>query len=72
MSINVFLLHVCSNTFFLQVQIVSVLHNAKRIPKDKIAVLTPYSSQKDVILHHMNTQGLSGITVQTVTESQGM
>ena len=59
-------------TLFLQAQIVSVLHNAKRIPKDKIAVLTPYSSQKDVILHHLSMQGLPGITVQTVTESQGM
>ena len=58
--------------FFLQVQIVKVLHRTKRIPEDEIAVLTPYSSQKDVILNEISKEGLSEITIQTVTESQGV
>ena len=58
--------------FFLQVQIVKVLHRTKGIPEDEIAVLTPYSSQKDVILSEISKEGLSDITIQTVTESQGV
>ena len=63
-------LHI-KNIFFLQVQIVKVMHKIKRISKDQIAVLTPYTSQKEVILNALSNQGFSEITVQTVTESQG-
>ena len=43
----------------------------KGISKDQIAVLTPYTSQKEVICNALRDQGFSEITVQTVTESQG-
>ena len=42
----------------------------KGISEDQIAVLTPYTSQKEVILNVLRN-GFSKITVQTVTESQG-
>lgn len=47
------------------------MHKIKRISEDQIAVLTPYTSQKEVICNALRNEGLSEITVQTVTESQG-
>ena len=55
----------------MQTKIVKVMHK-KGISKDQIAVLTPYTSQKEVICNALGNQGFSEITVQTVTESQGI
>jgi len=54
------------------VEIVAVLCRVKKIREEDVAVLTPYSSQKAVILDKIEGKGLSGVTVQTVTESQGI
>jgi len=54
------------------VEITAVLAKVKRIQEEEIAVLTPYSSQKDVIISKMKRQRLFKVTVQTVTESQGI
>ena len=53
-------------------EIVTVLCRVKKIREEDVAVLTPYSSQKAVILDKIEGKGLSGVTVQTVTESQGI
>ena len=58
--------------YCLQVEIIAVLCRVKRIREEEIAVLTPYSSQKDLIASKMKRQRLLKVTVQTVTESQGM
>ena len=52
-------------------EIAAVLVKVKKMQEEKIAVLTPYSSQKDLIASKMKRQRLK-VTVQTVTESQGM
>ena len=56
----------------MQVEIVAVLCKVKGIREEQVAVLTPYSSQKDLITTKMKRQKLLKVTIQTVTESQGM
>lgn len=51
-------------------EIVTVLCRGKKIKEDDVAVLTPYSSQKALILDKMEEKSLA-VIVQTVTESQG-
>ena len=51
-------------------KIVECLCYAKNVKENEIAVLTPYSSQKDLLLSKLGKKGIN-VAVQTVIESQG-
>lgn len=55
-----------------QVSIAKTLVQRHHVPNREIAVLTPYSAQKEEIKKRMNAQHLGDILVKTITESQGM
>ena len=42
-----------------------------KVATTEIAVLTPYSAQKAEIKKQMEKQGITGVEVKTITESQG-
>ena len=56
----------------LQVDIIEALQSAKRNKKEepKIAVLTPYKAQKELVKESVKKKKLK-VTVGTINESQG-
>jgi len=53
------------------VEIAEVLIHAHKISSGQIAVLTPYSAQKEEIKIQLTKRKVTGVTVKTITESQG-
>ena len=56
--------------YILQVEIATILHKVHKVGVEQIAVLTPYSAQKNVIEKKMKEAELK-IKVASITESQG-
>ena len=54
-------------TMALQTQIVNVLIEKFKVKPDKIAVLTPYSAQREEIKRQLDNK----VEIKTITESQG-
>jgi superfamily I DNA and/or RNA helicase len=50
---------------------VKVLHKRHKVSTSCIAVLTPYSAQKNLIEEKMKEAKLNNIKVASITESQG-
>ena len=58
--------------YHTQVDIAQKLVCGYHVPSHQIAILTPYSAQKEVINEKLQqTTVLSGIPAKTITESQG-
>ena len=58
---------------FNQIEIARILHCKHKIPLEEIAVLTPYSAQKNKILKMVKKpdETLCNLKVASITESQG-
>ena len=54
-----------------QIQIARVIHQVYKAKLSEIALMTPYRAQKDCVKQLANVAGLDGLTVATITESQG-
>ena len=54
-----------------QAYIAHVLHTKHGVPVAKLAALTPYSAQREELRKQLNRRALPGVTVKTITESQG-
>ena len=50
---------------------INVLYNKHGIPGESIAVLTPYTAQKEYLTRNIPDNLKKAITVASVTESQG-
>ena len=55
-------------------EIAKLLHNKYNVPVTELAVLTPYTSQKDVIkkIVKQGPKYLENLLVASINESQGM
>ena len=52
-------------------EIVEVLIHTHKISSSEIAVLSPYSAQKEEIKIQLTKRKVTGVAVKTITESQG-
>ena len=55
-----------------QVDIAEHLLSNYHVNPEEIAVITPYSAQKEEIKTKLKKRGVDGIAVKTITESQGV
>ena len=56
--------------FLLQIEIATTLHKVHKVGMEQIAILTPYSAQKNLI-DKKTKQAKLKIKVASITESQG-
>ena len=56
----------------MQAEIVKFLMgHPHKIKAETLAVLTPYSAQKEEIIKSLKDRGITDVTVKSITESQG-
>ena len=59
--------------FSFQIKIAGVLLSEYNVPVKEIAILTPYSAQKNKLLKMVDSSNLlQGLKVASITESQGV
>ena len=63
----------CTYKINIQVEIARVLHRDHGVPVEEIAILTPYSAQKDKIQKESQaTRDIRKLKVASINESQGL
>lgn len=58
--------------FWMQADIVQVLMSRHKVKAETLAILTPYSAQKEEISKSLKGRGIADVTVKSITESQGV
>ena len=55
----------------IQAEIAEALISRHKVEPGEIAVITPYSAQKEEVKKQLGREGVEGVTVKTITDSQG-